>query len=202
MSVTLQGSAQDLIESCTFFVWLSTAVRAAPSGELAYCVPELRYGDSTTTCVITHIFTIPKLKLQATCWHKMFHNPVIAMGYPITPRGAEEQGLEMPFSMMAVLAQTPFAASFQGATVLKGFSTILSLVKRTGNLFSWHFLIDKERKRMPYNEGLRITRLQMQVGEQDLQMGRHIVGWTPSIDVFAGRLPLYNGELGFVLQFS
>lgn len=132
----------------------------------------------------------------------MFHNPVVAMGYPIAPRSAVDAGLEMPFSMMAILAQTPFAASFYGRTVLKGFSTILSLVKRAGDLFTWHFLIDKERKRMPYNEVLRVTGLQMQVGEQDLQMGRHIVGWTPSVDVLAGKLHKTGCEIDFVSKLN
>jgi hypothetical protein len=89
--------------------------------------------------------------------------------------------------MMAILAQTPFATRFEGATMLKGFSTILSLVKRAGTSFTWHFLVDQQRKRMPYSEGLKVTELQQEIGQHDLQMGRHFVGWTPCVDMLAGK---------------
>lgn len=92
----------------------------------------------------------------------------------------------MPLSMMTVLAQTPFATSFEGATMLKGFSTILSLTKRAGESFTWHFLIDQQCKRMPYGEGLKVTDLRQAVEGHDLEMGRHFVGWTPCVDTLAG----------------
>lgn len=117
----------------------------------------------------------------------MFRNPVIAEGYPITPRSSGEHGLEMPFPMMAILARTPFRATFGGATLLKGFSTILSLTKRAGASFTWHFLIDQHQGPMTYNRGLEATELQQEVGEDDLQTGRHFVGWTPRIDKLAGK---------------
>jgi hypothetical protein len=117
----------------------------------------------------------------------MFRNPVIAEGYPITPRSTGEQGLEVSFPMMATLAQTPYLTCFGGASILKGFSTILSLTKRAGSSFTWHFLIDQQRRRMPYNEGLNVTEVREQIAECDLQSGRHFVGWTPCIDVLAGK---------------
>jgi hypothetical protein len=117
----------------------------------------------------------------------MFRNPVIAEGYPITPRSTGEQGLEVSFPMMATLAQTPYLTCFGGATILKGFSTILSLTKRAGSSFTWHFLIDQQRRRMPYNEGLSATEVREHVAESDLQSGRHFVGWTPCIDLLAGK---------------
>jgi hypothetical protein len=98
----------------------------------------------------------------------------------------------MPLSMMAVLAQTPFATCFEGATMLKGFSTILSLTKRAGACFTWHFLIDQQRKRMPYGEGLKVTKLRQAVEEHDLERGRHFVGWTPCVDTLAGEYHTIN----------
>ena len=148
-------------------------------------MPEIRRADAAG-CRVTHRFPRPSRDLGQTCWHGMFRNPVIAHGYPIAPRPVNEQGLEMPFSMMAALAQTPFATCFEGATMLKGFSTILSLTKRAGASFTWHFLIDQQRKRMPYGEGLKATGLRQTVEGRDLQMGRHFVGWTTCVDKLTG----------------
>lgn len=189
--VRLRGDVPALIESSTFIVWLSTAVRAAPEGCLAYCRPEIFQVDNASW-KITHRYPESSREPKMTCWHKMFRNPVIAEGYTIAPRSMSEKGVEMSFSMMAILAQTPFVTCFEGTTMLKGFSTILSLTERASASFVWHFLIDQHRKRMPYDEGLRITGLRQEIHEQDLQRGRHFVGWTPCVDMLAGKYHATN----------
>lgn len=185
-SVRLRGDTSTIVESGTFFIWLSTAVRAAPEEKMAYCTPEIQLVDAANCKVTYHLSRLSHSASQ-TCWQEMFRNPVVAHGYPIAPRQDEEQGLGIPFSMMAILAQTPFVTSFQGATILKGFSTILSLTQRAGAAFTWHFLIDRQRQRMTYSEGLSVTELRQEVGEHELQMGRHFVGWTPCVEMLAGK---------------
>jgi hypothetical protein len=40
---------------------------------------------------------------------------------------------------------------------------------------------------MPYNEGLRAAQTGLIVNENDLRTGRHFVGWTPNVNVLAGK---------------
>jgi hypothetical protein len=184
-SIRLRGDVQALFESSTFLVWLSTAIRAAPLDQIAYCTPELQR-TGTASCRVTYNYEYPSFRPSARCWYGMVRNPVIANGYPVTPRSTEERGLEIPFSMMTVLAQTPYLTLFEGATILKGFTTILSLINQAGTLFTWHFLINRDRKRMPYTAGLEVTETHLNVKESDMQAGRHFVGWSPCVDMLAG----------------
>jgi len=190
-SIWLSGDGPALYESSSFLIWLSTAVRAAPLDEIAYCTPEIqRVG--TADCKVDYSYEYPSVRPQAACWYGMVRNPVIAKGYPVTPRSPGEQGLELTFNMMTVLAQTPYLALFEGATMLKGFSTILSLIKQAGTSFTWHFLIDRHRRRIPYMEGLEVTEMRLEVEESDLQAGRHFVGWSPCVDIIAGMYCAFN----------
>jgi hypothetical protein len=185
-SIKLRGEISALIEGSTFLVWLSTAIRAAPQDRLCYCTADIQQIGTASAAIIYTYDIFPQI-LPAGCWCEMFRNPVVTKGYSITPRPTGKHGLEMSFDMMTILAQTPFLASFAGATILKGYSTILSLSRCEEKFFNWHFLIDQSRQRMPYNEGLRAAQTGLIVNENDLRTGRHFVGWTPNVNVLAGK---------------
>lgn len=185
-SIKLQGDVSAMIEGSTLLVWLSTAIRAAPQDQLCYCTADIQQ-IGTASAAVTYTYDLFPRKSPAGCWCEMFRNPVVTKGYSITPRPTGKCGLEMSFDMMTILAQTPFLASFAGATILKGYSTILSLSQHEEEIFNWHFLIDRSRQRMPYNEGLRVAQTGLAVNEDHLHTGRHFVGWTPNVNVLAGK---------------
>lgn len=92
---------------------------------------------------------------QAHCWHGLFRNPVIVIGYGWPTWHHGEQGLEIPLEMMASLAGAPRLTSFGGALVLKGLSSMTSHVKCIGTSMPWHFTYNGDKARMSYNEGLQ-----------------------------------------------
>jgi hypothetical protein len=64
----------------------------------------------------------------------MFRNPVVAKGYLILSRSESSIGLEILLNMMAGLARTQHANTFNGKLFIKGFSTMLVLMKHSGDL--------------------------------------------------------------------
>lgn len=127
--------------------------------------------------------------LQTTnvCWRKMFHNPVLAYGYPTRARHPGEQGLELSLQMMLLLGQTPWITSFEGTTMLKGFNSLFVPMACPDSSILWHFLLNQDETRMSYDQGLEATSEEYSLDNAALQSCRHFVGWTPAADVLAGK---------------
>ncbi|KAK3628387.1 hypothetical protein LTR56_018655 [Elasticomyces elasticus] len=121
-----------------------------------------------------------------TCWRKLFKNPVIALGYSIPARKLGEVGLELSLHMMMVLGQTLCAAAFAGRSMLKGYNSLFVPTSRIGSSIIWHFLVNEDRSRLPYNDGIAATANAYLIDQDTLEKGRHFVGWTPTADVLAG----------------
>jgi hypothetical protein len=83
------------------------------------------------------------------CWHNMFRNPVVVKGYLIPRRSESDTGLEIPLNMMAGLARTQRADTFNGKLFIKGFSAMLIPTKRSGDLIIWHYLYKKNGNHLP-----------------------------------------------------
>ncbi|KAF3066256.1 hypothetical protein CFAM422_009352 [Trichoderma lentiforme] len=111
------------------------------------------------------------------CWQQMFNNPIIVTGYPIKPRENIESGagLEIPFEMMTTLSDARYLTTFNGMTVLKGFSTVLLPMRQHGNLIIWHLLVDVSGARISYLD----PRIQngILISSDNMQNTRHILGW-------------------------
>lgn len=107
----------------------------------------------------------------------MFNNPIIVTGYPIKPRENIESGagLEIPFEMMTTLSDARYLTTFNGKTVLKGFSTVLLPMRQQDDLIIWHLLVDVSGARISYLD----PRIQkgILISSDNMQNTRHILGW-------------------------
>lgn len=88
--------------------------------------------------------------VDGTCWHAMFRNPVVVNGFLILARHENEQGLELPLNIMSILAEAHFATRYNTTLVLKGLCTMLVPICQTKRSITWHFLFNKDGKRIPY----------------------------------------------------
>ncbi|KAH8743272.1 hypothetical protein BGZ57DRAFT_779308, partial [Hyaloscypha finlandica] len=126
---------------------------------------------------------------KGTCWHALFNNPVIAKGYPIPKRGSEK-GLEIPLSYMAQLGQAYRATVFGGHLVIKGCITMFAPTLRLGNSVLWHFLFNRDERRMSYltPEDLGLDNVSSEVVDHAcLDSVRNFLGWSSHIEIHTGR---------------
>jgi hypothetical protein len=208
-TVVARGDQTALTELCEQLAWLIAALRPSPlSAGVCFSIPKLldvckdkpifgsipaitvSLGCSMDTCVPTSV--------GGTCWHALFRNPVVVTGFPILARSTNEQGLELPFDVMTILAGSQFATHYDATLILKGLFTMLVPTRRTEQTITWHFLFSTGAKRLPYyafREGLsEWTGVDgMSVHELETQRLRNFVGWTSDIARNTGTAasPLY-----------
>lgn len=116
----------------------------------------------------------------------MFRNPVVVKGYPILRRSGPDTGLEIPLNIMAGLARTQFANFFNGSIFIKGFSTMLILIKSSGGLLIWHLLYNKDGNRIFYLDNT-VCHVE-NVSTIDLERSRHVLGWCSEVKCYTGRM--------------
>lgn len=110
---------------------------------------------------------------------------MVVEGYPIPRRSETDTGLEIPLNMMAGLARTQRANTFNEKLFIKGFSTMLVPTKHSGDLLIWHLLYNKDGNRISYLDNT-IPHAE-NVSVFDLGKARHIRGWCSEIRNYAGR---------------
>jgi len=118
------------------------------------------------------------------CWHDMFRNPVMVNGYPTLNKREHGVGLEMPLNMIAGLAGSERAVEFNGNVFIKGFSTMLVATKLIGDLIVWHYIFNSRGERVSY---LDYTLQDTHVSLPQLDTSRHVVGWSPDCQYYAGK---------------
>ena len=192
----MKGNTASLIEVAEILAWLGAACRASPNeDEISYCRPHLvpETSNRDPACRLTYEFSKIGDQSKAVagngeCWHHLFRNPTIAQGYPIPTRNSEEKGLEVSLNIMSVLGSTPWAIQFDRTLFLKGFSSLFAPMKRIGSSILWHFIANKDGRRISYNQGLSLSPAADTIDWSALEVSRHFVGWTPSVDIFTGTL--------------
>ena len=122
---------------------------------------------------------------NARCWHQMFRNPTVAYGYPIPLRHGE-RGLEVSLSIMTCLGATSWAIEFNQTLFLKGFCSLFVPMMVIGQSIIWHFLLQGDRSRISYNQGLALEPVPTDISVPSLQDRRHFVGWTSPASIIAG----------------
>lgn len=201
LHIWAQGSALELVEIFEIVVWLGTACRASSSDDakITKCEPQISITDgkplsfrvSFQETVLSHD---KELDQASRCWHNLFRNATIATGFPVPLRTDHEYGLEMSADLMMFMAQTHLIVHYNDHVLLKGYNTILAPSARTGDSVQWHFLVDKDRKRLSYNEGVLHSALRF-YEEALFPTARHIIGWS-DVEVIAGkRHKAYSGEI-------
>ncbi|KAJ4857032.1 hypothetical protein T069G_07929 [Trichoderma breve] len=175
--------------------WFATAFKPTFHDlEISFCHPELisfqaednlhllsdEFEKSFRCRILTVLDDIKVNRLPyagGQCWQQMFNNPIIVTGYPIKPRENIESGagLEIPFEMMTTLSDARYLTTFNGKTVLKGFSTVLLPMRQQDDLIIWHLLVDISGARISYLD----PRIQqgILISSDNMQNTRHILGW-------------------------
>lgn len=125
------------------------------------------------------------------CWLKLFRNCCIADGVSVNTRQEEEEGLELPFSLMATLGGFDRVANYAGQLVLKGFQTLFVPVRKSGGSLVWHLITKPNGHRVSYNAMYTLSdQADPTVCMQDLYDSRHFLGWVSNASQHAGKLYL------------
>jgi hypothetical protein len=125
------------------------------------------------------------------CWLKLFRNCCIAECVPVKARQEVEQGLEIPFYLMAALGGFDRVADYAGQLVLKGFETLFVPIRKTEGSIIWHLITKPNRRRISYNAMYALSdQADRTVRIQDLSTSRHFLGWVSNASQHAGRYKL------------
>jgi hypothetical protein len=116
----------------------------------------------------------------------MFKNPVIAHNYPTPHPKPQEVGLELSLDLMLTLAQTFWAAIYEGALLLKGFNTILTPTLKINDSIVWHLTVNRSGDRLSYNAAIGSSCVH-NIGDAIFDGARHFVGWTKSAEFLVGK---------------
>jgi hypothetical protein len=204
-TIHAHGGQAALTELCEQLAWLGSAFRDSPKSlGVSVCtpyIPSVGYNelvDGTHVDIVTTFgfrVTSPTLSMpqneRSSCWHAMFRNPTIVEGFPIPVRGTNEHGLRIPFDMLYTLAEAQFLTSYADTMVLKGFCTLLVPTCRTNHSITWHFLYNKDGRRIPYSafrdrceNWLGTDKVDMQI--LDTPNLHHYVGWSSNVTSHLG----------------
>ncbi|TFB01273.1 hypothetical protein CCMA1212_006791 [Trichoderma ghanense] len=190
MNVEAVGTARSIADIAGQLGWLATTLSSSHRERvISFCHPEIsgfsahsdeEGFDSTFICRVNteteHLRdNLPSVNGQ--CWHRLFNNPVVVTGYPIKPRKGfvVEAGLELPFDMMATLSDCQFLTTWEGKTVIKGFSAMLIPTRVQDDIISWHLLVSEAGKRLSYGDD-RVPK-GISIAPQNLSGSRHVLGW-------------------------
>lgn len=110
------------------------------------------------------------------CWHHLFRNPTVVMGFPIPYRSRQGTGLEIPLNILAGLVQANQVDFFNNKLVIKGFSSFLipsEYIKDQGQIM-WHLRYNMHGDRISYLDsiGAQVRHITL----ADLESSRHILG--------------------------
>lgn len=205
--VDATGIGDSLAEVAQQFGWLGAALRSSPfTSGIARCTPTIRNlrlekgnsNDNNSTshpdlyteisCVIDFEIQEPLSVTQrgsGHCWHNMFRNPVMVVGYPILAKHKAGLGLELPLNVLSDMAGSKYASEFDGKVVIKGFSVMLIATEVSRDLLLWHYYFNATGERISYfDHSLGDIAA---IGLQRLQQSRHIVGWCYECESYAGK---------------
>lgn len=203
--VSATGISDSLVEVAQQFGWLGAALRPSPfKSGIALCTPSIRNlrihkGDSTDdrayqnictviSCVIDFDIQEPLSKIQrgpGHCWHDMFRNPVMVIGFPIFAKHKGGLGLELPLNVLSFMAGSKYASEFDSKVFIKGFSVMLIATDISKDLLIWHYYFNPTGKRISYfDHSLNDVEA---IGLQPLGVSRHIVGWCRQCNSYAGQ---------------
>jgi hypothetical protein len=178
------GTAESIAEIGEQLGWLGAALRSSKYElGVGYCRPLVQFEDTPslkmgTLCKIRFSFQergkYPEPS-NGQCWHNLFRNPVVVEGFPIPRRSKIETGLEIPLHIMAGLAESQRVNTFDGKVFIKGFSTMLVLVKKCTDLIIWHLLYNKDGNRISYLDSTVSPGEDASVS--DVEKTRHVLGW-------------------------
>ncbi|KAK3361004.1 hypothetical protein B0T24DRAFT_539780 [Lasiosphaeria ovina] len=189
LTLEVEGTVDVVTEMAEQIIWLAATLRSSEGDELTYCTPfikQITTSEGKRQADVGFDLSVrePDQKLNGTCWHAMFRNPVVVRGYPIRRRPRDGVGLEVPLHIMAGLGQTTHVTEFLGKSYIKGFASMFVAVDHTDGVCNWHHLHNSDGTRISYNEAGGTSA--SQVPAHVLSTSRHIVGWCTKTRILAG----------------
>ncbi|KAF7157796.1 hypothetical protein CNMCM6106_003925 [Aspergillus hiratsukae] len=199
------GTPYSIIEAVEQLAWLGAALRSSPiESGVAYCRPVVDcsrevQGEGEAGwraehhCKIDYIFRTEEdteenslMDFNGRCWYHLFRNPVVVEGYPIPrrPESTAAVGLEIPLNMMAGLAQAHRISTFNGWTVLKGWSTLLVPTEQKDGLVFWHLKHHPDGERTSFRQCETFSPIKASIPA--LEKARHVLGWCTEMQFFGG----------------
>jgi hypothetical protein len=96
--------------------------------------------------------------------------------------------------MMAGLGEASRVTDFDGGFLIKGFCTLFCPMKSAKDSVLWHYLFQQDGSRIPYTAADERcpNRLRHAIDTSRLQISRHFLGWTSSVECLAGELQHYH----------
>jgi hypothetical protein len=195
-TLEVAGVAETIVEVGEVYGWMSAALRSAPGDTVASVIPVLDIGaknnDPTFQVNVRLQRSGDSLRFAGQCWHDLFRNPVVVLGFPVRRRPpGQEPGLEFSLATLAALVGTRRIAVFCGKVFLKGFCTMLVPTKYAGDTVHWHVLFNEDGSRIPFTD----SRVCNVIGDFDItkhltpsgiETAHHVVGWCENVRNFAG----------------
>ncbi|ETS81700.1 hypothetical protein PFICI_06702 [Pestalotiopsis fici W106-1] len=194
---TVSGIQPTIIEIGEQLSWLGAALReSGRTNGLTQCIPTIEEPHSNTHLsafrdeiriqIKFHLHDVEDLRPlpPGCCWHKMFKNPVLVNGFPISRKTEPQTGLETPLDMMAALAGTTSVDQFGGTLCIKGFSSMVVPVRRSGDFLFWHLIYKEDASRISYLDNTQPPIEDLELN--DLENFRHVLGWCSDARFYAG----------------
>lgn len=195
--VGVVGVADSIAEVAQQLAWTGAALQSAPTdvGQGLYsCSSSItstawKLNEQGSELIIEMDFKMEKSTVGSNmlghCWHKMLKSPVLVTGFPILAKSIDESGIEMPLDIMACLTGSHRVIDFDEKVVLKGFSTMLTAVKRTEGFLIWHYTFHADKSRIPFLEATPPENDNIHLGL--LESSRHVIGWCSSARYHTGK---------------
>ncbi|PYH64695.1 Pfs domain protein [Aspergillus vadensis CBS 113365] len=197
--VEVTGIESSITEIGEQLAWLGSALRSSPhESRILYCTPVKGASNpNPQAAAITRVLCCIEFKCEdqeqtssssplGQCWHHLFRNPTVVMGFPVPYRSRQNTGLEIPLNILAGLAQATQVDAFSDKLFIKGFSSLLIPTEyiRDQDQMMWHLRYNVHGDRISYLDGIgahvgHITLV-------DMESSRHILGWCSDAKFYAG----------------
>ncbi|KAL4964870.1 Pfs domain protein [Aspergillus stella-maris] len=194
--VNTRGTAACIAEIGEQLAWVASAIQTTRDEKTCICskpfVKSTEAGHTYDNGTHQYHFEIGVEKYgldldSGRCWLGLVSRPAIVEGYPILRRPPDcPPGLEIQLGVIVHLLGTRKASRFYDKTVLKGFSTMLVPTRSKEEFVHWHFLEEKDDRRISYNRCMDFPDVDVSIGQ--LERARHIVGWCPEVRLYAGEI--------------
>lgn len=90
----------------------------------------------------------------------------------------------MPLNMMGQMVRSTFVNEFGQSLIIKGFSSMLVLTKRMGDMLLWHHFYNDKGARIAYTDHNLI--FEEKLGYSLLDGAQHIIGWCSDVQFYDG----------------
>ena len=135
----IKGKVREAVSIAHQMCWLVATCRE--SQEDMFC-----FSDFGMKAIGDNAFEIRALDLETvsdpaiSCWLPLFNGGILAYGFPVPWRQFGEKGIELPFSVLMILAKIMYPVEHQDGIYLKSFSSLVFPTAITSDFRSiqWH----------------------------------------------------------------